>query len=93
MKPAQEISIQLDKYELLTVLGHGGMATVYRARDRRWGVTSRSRSFTDTCATTTNSHSIRTRGRAVAKLHHPNIVEVSTSRNRMNPKGIWSSSS
>jgi serine/threonine-protein kinase len=77
MKPAQEISIQLDKYELLTVLGHGGMATVYRARDRRLG--------RDVAVKVIHRHlrdddEIATRfvreARAVAKLHHPNIVEV-----------------
>ncbi len=77
MKPAQEISIQLDKYELLAVLGHGGMATVYRARDRRLG--------RDVAVKVIHRHlrdddEIATRfvreARAVAKLHHPNIVEV-----------------
>jgi serine/threonine-protein kinase len=28
---------QLAKYEVLEEIGHGGMATVYRARDRRLG--------------------------------------------------------
>ena len=77
MKPAQEISLQLDKYELLEVLGHGGMATVYRARDRRLG--------RDVAVKVIHRHlrddkEIATRfvreARAVAKLHHPNIVEV-----------------
>ena len=77
MKPAQEISLELDKYELLEVLGHGGMATVYRARDRRLG--------RDVAVKVIHRHlrddkEIATRffreARAVAKLHHPNIVEV-----------------
>jgi len=77
MKPAQDISLQLDKYELLEVLGHGGMATVYRARDRRLG--------RDVAVKVIHRHlrddaEIATRfvreARAVAKLHHPNIVEV-----------------
>ena len=77
MKPAQEISIQLDKYELLTVLGHGGMATVYRARDRRLGrnvaVKVIHRHLRDDTEIATRF--VR-EARAVAKLHHPNIVEV-----------------
>ena len=77
MKPAQDISLELDKYELLEVLGHGGMATVYRARDRRLG--------RDVAVKVIHRHlrddkEIATRffreARAVAKLHHPNIVEV-----------------
>ncbi len=77
MKPAQDISLQLEKYELLEVLGHGGMATVYRARDRRLG--------RDVAVKVIHRHlrddsEIATRffreARAVAKLHHPNIVEV-----------------
>jgi serine/threonine protein kinase len=77
MKPAQEISIRLDKYELIEILGHGGMATVYRARDRRLG--------RDVAVKVIHRHlrddnEIATRfvreARAVAKLHHPNIVEV-----------------
>jgi len=77
MKPAQEISIQLDKYELLTVLGHGGMATVYRARDRRLG---RNVAVKVIHRHLRDDNEIATRfvreARAVAKLHHPNIVEV-----------------
>ena len=77
MKPAQEISLQLDKYELLEVLGHGGMATVYRARDRRLG---RNVAVKVIHRHLRDDEEIATRfvreARAVAKLHHPNIVEV-----------------
>jgi serine/threonine-protein kinase len=77
MNPAQQFVPQLDKYELLEVLGHGGMATVYRARDRRLG--------RDVAVKVIHRHlrdnvEIAARfvreARAVAKLHHPNIVEV-----------------
>ena len=77
MKPAQEISLQLDKYELLEVLGHGGMATVYRARDRRLG---RNVAVKVIHRHLRDDREIATRfvreARAVAMLHHPNIVEV-----------------
>jgi serine/threonine-protein kinase len=77
MKLAQEISLQLEKYELQQVLGHGGMATVYRARDRRLG---RNVAVKIIHRHLRDDREIATRfvreARAVAKLHHPNIVEV-----------------
>jgi hypothetical protein len=68
---------QLVKYELLEELGHGGMATVYRALDRRLG--------REVAVKVIHPHlrdsrevvlRFNTEARAVAKLHHPNIVEV-----------------
>jgi serine/threonine-protein kinase len=68
---------QVTKYELFEELGHGGMATVYRARDRRLG--------RDVAIKVIHPHlrdarevvlRFNTEARAVAKLHHPNIVEV-----------------
>src|SRR5580693_8409044 len=68
---------QLAKYELLEELGHGGMATVYRARDRRLG--------REVAVKVIHPHlrdSIEvasrfvTEAHAVAMLRHPNIVEV-----------------
>jgi serine/threonine protein kinase len=68
---------QLAKYELLEELGHGGMATVYRARDRRLGrevavkvIHPHLRDSQEVVAR------FNAEARAVAKLHHPNIVEV-----------------
>lgn len=68
---------QLEKYEVLEEIGHGGMATVYRARDRRLE--------RDVAVKVIHRH-LRENGevaarftseaRAVAKLKHPNIVEV-----------------
>jgi tRNA A-37 threonylcarbamoyl transferase component Bud32 len=68
---------ELSKYELLEEIGHGGMATVYRARDVRLD--------RDVAVKLLHKHlrdsaEVRTRfaseARAVAKLRHPNIVEV-----------------
>jgi serine/threonine-protein kinase len=68
---------QLAKYELIAELGHGGMATVYRASDRRLG--------RDVAVKVIHPHlrdsrevvlRFNTEARAVAKLRHPNIVEV-----------------
>lgn len=68
---------ELDKYELLEEIGHGGMATVFRARDRRLG--------REVAIKLIHRH-LRGRpevadrfaceARAVAKLRHDNIVEV-----------------
>jgi eukaryotic-like serine/threonine-protein kinase len=68
---------QVTKYELFEELGHGGMATVYRARDKRLG--------REVAIKVIHPHLRDTRevvarfnaeARAVAKLHHANIVEV-----------------
>jgi serine/threonine-protein kinase len=68
---------QVTKYELFEELGHGGMATVYRARDKRLG--------REVAIKVIHPHlrdarevvlRFNTEARAVAKLHHPNIVEV-----------------
>src|SRR5580658_5436766 len=67
----------LAKYDVLEELGHGGMACVYRARDRRLG--------RDVALKVIHPH-LRDSGevsrrfsieaQAVAKLRHANIVEV-----------------
>ncbi len=68
---------KLEKYEVLEEIGHGGMATVYRARDRRLA--------RDVAIKVIHKHlrenkevALRfvSEARAVAKLKHPNIVEV-----------------
>ncbi|MBK9265428.1 MAG: protein kinase [Polyangiaceae bacterium] len=68
---------RLAKYELLEEIGHGGMATVYRARDKRLG--------RDVAIKIIHKHlrenvEVGTRfiaeARAAAKLRHPCIVEV-----------------
>jgi serine/threonine protein kinase len=67
----------LMKYELLDELGHGGMATVYRAYDRRLDrevavkvIHRHLRENQEVGARFTSE------ARAVAKLRHPNIVDV-----------------
>ncbi|MBV9949830.1 MAG: serine/threonine protein kinase, partial [Myxococcales bacterium] len=68
---------QLAKYELVEELGHGGMATVYRARDRRL---EREVAVKVIHPHLRDSREVvsrfNTEARAVAKLRHPNIVEV-----------------
>jgi serine/threonine-protein kinase len=67
----------LAKYELKEEIGHGGMAVVYQARDKRLGrdvavkiIHRHLRENTEVAAR------FASEARAVAKLKHPNIVEV-----------------
>lgn len=67
----------IDKYELLAEIGHGGMATVYRARDPRLGrevavkvIHKHLRENAEVAAR------FLAEARAAAKLRHPGIVEV-----------------
>src|SRR5580693_9918302 len=68
---------QLAKYDVVEELGHGGMATVYRARDRRL---DREVAVKVIHPHLRDSSEVVSRfnaeARAVAKLHHPNIVEI-----------------
>lgn len=77
MITAREQVPELVKYELLEKIGLGGMATVYRARDRRLG--------RDVAVKLIHAHlrenpevAVRfvSEARAVARLRHPNVVEV-----------------
>src|SRR3954463_7637936 len=67
----------LEKYELLEEIGHGGMATVYRAKDRRLGrevavkIIHRHLRENDEVG-----RRFIAEARAAAKLRHPGIVEV-----------------
>jgi serine/threonine-protein kinase len=68
---------KLAKYELLERIGLGGMATVYRARDRRLGrevavklIHPHLRENVEVAARFVSE------ARAVARLRHPNVVEV-----------------
>ncbi len=77
MTAAEERRPRLAKYELLEEVGHGGMATVYRAVDRRLGrevavkvIHPHLRENKEVAARFVSE------ARAVAKLKHANIVEV-----------------
>jgi serine/threonine-protein kinase len=68
---------QLNKYDVLDELGHGGMATVYRARDRRLDRDVAVKVLHPHLRESTEiGHRFSAEARAVAKLRHPNIVEV-----------------
>ncbi len=68
---------RLDKYELIEEIGHGGMATVYRARDTRLGrevaVKLIHRHLRENAEVGTR---FVAEARAAAKLRHPGIVDV-----------------
>ena len=77
MISALERAPVLPKYELLERIGVGGMATVYRARDRRLGrevavklIHTHLRENPEVAARFVSE------ARTVARLRHPNIVEV-----------------
>jgi serine/threonine-protein kinase len=67
----------LAKYEVIEEIGHGGMATVYRAHDKRLGrdvaVKVLHPHLRDSVEV---SHRFSVEAKAVAKLRHANIVEV-----------------
>src|SRR5579859_931914 len=68
---------QLAKYELLAEIGHGGMATVYRAVDRRLGREVAVKVIHPHLRDSREAVSrFNAEARAVAKLRHPNIVEI-----------------
>jgi eukaryotic-like serine/threonine-protein kinase len=67
----------LDKYEVVAELGHGGMATVYRARDVRLDRAVAVKVLHPHLRQSSEmGHRFHAEARAVAKLKHRNIVEV-----------------
>jgi serine/threonine-protein kinase len=67
----------LAKYDVLDELGHGGMATVYRAHDKRLGRDVAIKVLHPHLRESREiAHRFAAEAKAVAKLRHPNIVEV-----------------
>ncbi|MCB9707634.1 MAG: serine/threonine protein kinase [Myxococcales bacterium] len=68
---------QLERYEILHEIAHGGMATVYRARDTKL---DRMVALKVMHPHLRGAEDARLRfareARTIAKLHHPNIVEI-----------------
>lgn len=68
---------KLDKYELLEEIGHGGMATVYKARDSRLDRMVAVKILHPHLQKTEEARSRFTReAQSVAKLAHANILEI-----------------
>ncbi len=67
----------LAKYEVIEEIGHGGMATVYRAMDKRLQREVAVKVIHPHLRESTEvAHRFVVEAQAVAKLRHPNIVEV-----------------
>src|SRR5262245_63805437 len=67
----------LSKYEVIEEIGHGGMATVYRAHDKRLGRDVAVKVLHPHLRDSTEvAHRFSAEAKAVAKIRHPNIVEV-----------------
>jgi len=72
-----EVTRKLEKYELLDELGHGGMATVYRARDTRLDRMVALKVLHPHLRAAPQARTRFTReARSVARLKHPNILEI-----------------
>jgi serine/threonine-protein kinase len=68
---------ELPKYEILEEIGHGGMATVYRAKDKRLDREVAVKVIHPHLRDSPEvAHRFSVEARAVAKLRHPNIVDV-----------------
>jgi serine/threonine-protein kinase len=68
---------KLEKYEILDEIGHGGMATVYRARDSSLDRLVALKVLHPHLQRTTEARARFTReAKSVAKLHHPHILEI-----------------
>ncbi|MFZ1863511.1 MAG: serine/threonine-protein kinase [Polyangiales bacterium] len=68
---------KLEKYEVLDEIGHGGMATVYRARDSALDRLVALKVLHPHLQRTTEARARFSReARSVAKLHHPHILEI-----------------
>ena len=69
--------LNLSKYDVLEEIGHGGMATVYRAHDRRLARDVAIKIIHPHLRDSPEiAHRFFMEAKAVAKLRHPNIVEV-----------------
>ncbi|HXV85835.1 MAG TPA: inactive serine/threonine-protein kinase VRK3, partial [Gemmatimonadales bacterium] len=72
-----------DEYELLSLIGQGGFARVYKARDRRLDrVVAIKVIRPDVMGTAAFVESFRNEGIALAKLRHPGIVPIYDIRQR-----------
>ncbi|MGB8225003.1 MAG: serine/threonine-protein kinase [Polyangiales bacterium] len=68
---------KLEKYEVLDEIGHGGMATVYRARDTSLDRFVALKVLHPHLQRTSEARARFTReAKSVAKLRHPNILEI-----------------
>jgi eukaryotic-like serine/threonine-protein kinase len=70
-------TLQLNDYDIDRLLGHGGMADVYKARHRRLNRDVALKMFQPSrFLTARETFRIRTEAEAMARLTHPNIVQI-----------------
>ena len=75
--PASGTNSPTDDYELIRLLGQGGMAVVYQARHRRLHRDVALKMFQPGRVLTSREVSrIRTEAEAIARLSHPNIIQI-----------------
>jgi tetratricopeptide (TPR) repeat protein/tRNA A-37 threonylcarbamoyl transferase component Bud32 len=72
---AMAVGAQVDRYEILGLLGEGGMGAVYRARDTRLGRTVALKLLRENRSAALLERFSR-EARALAQLSHPNIVVI-----------------
>ena len=74
---ASDLWPELADYELLHILGQGGMGVVYKARELKLNrVVALKMIISGKYSSTEELSRFRTETQAVAQLHHPNIVQI-----------------
>ena len=76
---------RLGSYELLETIGQGGAGIVYKAFDHKLGRTVAVKVIRNRLATMDAAERLLKEARAVAQLHHPNIVQVFETRGDLEP--------
>ncbi len=69
-------SLRDGRYELKSILGSGGMAVVFRADDTQLGVDRAVKILRPESAKASLRRRLNNEARAMAKLHHPNILAI-----------------
>jgi serine/threonine protein kinase len=77
---------RLGPYEILALIGSGGMGEVYKARDTRLDRDVAIKVLPALTADTDRLHRFAQEARAAAALPHPNIVGSSSAASRSGPR-------
>ncbi|MEM9453334.1 MAG: serine/threonine-protein kinase [Myxococcota bacterium] len=74
--PVDPVVLADDRYEILALLGEGGMGEVYRARDRKLGREVALKRLKPSVLDQRARARLSREAQALAQLSHPNVVEV-----------------